>query len=272
MTSFFLGGSPSQAPQRSVLVLLAAGIAASVGGWFYVDRFFRYEDPLPAELIARLERDPAFQTTEATPRRLWQPSLVNDKEKAEIEEARRDRVSHFWRSQVKQSALAIGIFGALLGGTLAFADSAFRRGVPETLTAIFGAAAIGSIFGAVGGVTARFSLNPLYFTTGYHPIVVTIMVHVVCWSILALGIGLSFRWGIGGWRESVRNSAACILGGITAGLVFTPLCSYLLPIHSTVPLVPEESMPRLLWMALAGCAIASFPAIVAIRPAPASPP
>lgn len=257
-------------PQRGFLVLLLAGLAAAYGGWLYVDRYFLYEDPLPDDLVRILLSDPANEPVVAQRRGEARARPTQTAEqRAELANARVERFQHYWRSQVKQSGLAFGIFGGLLGASLALADSLFRRSFSGLMVATLGAATLGAAFGAGGGIAARFALNPLFFRSGQHPMVVSILVHMVCWSVLALGIGLSFRWGRGGPREALRNAFACALGGILAAMLFTPICSYLMPLDSTVPLVPENANPRLLWLVLAGTAIATFPAIVATRPAPA---
>lgn len=250
-------------PQRGFLALFTAGMLAACGGWYYIDRFFLYEDPLPAELVRILE---ASAPQPVTRRNAQAPAPISNERRAEMNAAFTERRQHYWRSQVKQSALAVGVFGLCLGGFLAFAESIGRRNLKTMAIATLGTGVLGAAFGAAGGVAARYALTPLFFRSGQHPMVVTMIVHMICWSCLAVGIGLSYRWGCGGTKEAFRNAIACVLGGIVAALLFTPICSYWMPINSTVPLVPEESYPRMLWIGLAGVAIATFPAIVATRP------
>lgn len=232
---------------REALATAGVAIVVAMLVWQYVEYFYRYADPLPEEIAHGLKNSPQVHAVPARRVVLDEEAVLapNQEFVDLVAEAKR----LFWRSQVKHAALLFGLLGGLLAGGLAAVTPSGR--------VLWLAIVVGAALGIAGGVAARLSLNQVYFwqfESGKRvdPMVSTITVHAILWSILATGVAIACR-------DSWGKATTRVLAGLVAALVFTPLCSYLYPIGSTIPLVPEESQPRLLWLAIACLSIALLP-------------
>ena len=148
----------------------------------------------------------------------------------------------------RNTALCIGIFGALLGACLGIADGLVQRSPGRALLLLGLLAVCGAISGPLAGLAdAAIGLrmqdnrdsDPLPYAMAMH-----VSSFVIVGSVIAIGLGVMSR----NWSVVIRAAA----GGLIAGLLFAPLASFLFPLQRTDLPIPEGLPPKLMFLIAAG--------------------
>ena len=153
-----------------------------------------------------------------------------------------------WDALFRNTALCIGIFGALLGACLGLADGFVQRSPGRALIMMGLLAVCGAISGPLAGLAdAAIGLrmqdnrdsDPLPYAMAMH-----VSSFVIVGTVIAIGLGACSRR----WSVVIRAAA----GGLTAGLLFAPLASFLFPLQRTDLPIPEGLPPKLMFLIAAG--------------------
>jgi hypothetical protein len=153
-------------------------------------------------------------------------------------------------ADVRNGALAFGVLGLCLGGSLGIAGGLSRRSATLTLTA----GLLGSTLGAA--LAARVSLTLLKSFTDArvayldYDILISMAMHGLIWGLAGAAGGLAFAVGLGQWRLLVRATAAGLVGAVLGAIAFDLAGAGLFPLASTGDPVsttwPTRLMARLL--------------------------
>jgi hypothetical protein len=126
-------------------------------------------------------------------------------------------------AETKNTALAMGIFGAALGLTLGAAGGLSRRSPPAA--AVSGM--IGFLVGAAVGAAVPLQLLPLFYRSAFRPPnpAFPALVHTVMYASIGGVGGLAFGYGLSGPSGAAKGflagSLGAILGAITYNVVHT---------------------------------------------------
>lgn len=169
----------------------------------------------------------------------------------------------------RNSALALGIIGALLGGLLGSATGLERKAGRGAIVGLSAGVIAGGLCGALAGHVGVWVLN---FLEGYQVQVEqpgdlagawlrkmysTVAVHAGEWAIVAIGVGLAAGLAAESGKRPIGRTIAFSVGaGLLASALYTPLAAWLFPgLESELPF-PEGTWNRLLFVMLPSVAMA----------------
>jgi hypothetical protein len=145
--------------------------------------------------------------------------------------------------------MAMGLFGAAVGGSLAVGRGlAARSKPPLMLAAILGALA-GAAFGCLGGWLGHL-VSQMPKPAGPAPLLTNIELHLAVVMAMAGGIGLGIGALGGTWRGALAAIVAGLAAGALAGMAYPILAALLLPNANVESIIPEHLPERLLWILL----------------------
>jgi hypothetical protein len=143
----------------------------------------------------------------------------------------------------QNAMLVLAVFGGVLGAALMIGKSPMPLPV-RVMSGLVGGALIGALAGFVGSA-AHDAFTPV----GEPPTIAdTIKIQVAMFATLGAGIGV-FK---GGLEKRITAPFLGLVTGSIAGLVAGtayPIVASLMPTASTVPLIPDETGTRLVWLA-----------------------
>lgn len=216
--------SPAKGGQsrlRAILFMLI-GIAAGIGCAFIVPGYYSTY-ALSPELQKKAEAQQG----------------MNDADRVLVE-------AGLAKIEKQNSALTLGIYGGILGAAFGLLASLLHR-PSRFLLGLIG----GAVFGAAGGTAAGFAAAIAYQYARASGIQFTgAVAHSVAWSILGIGLGLTFACAAGGLRSLPGYLFAGVLAGFLGALVFHPGVAILLPVHNVDIIMPIEFAPQVAWTAV----------------------
>jgi hypothetical protein len=131
------------------------------------------------------------------------------------------------KTRTLNAAVALGIFGLLLGGFLGTGEAAARR-LGGAWKKIFLGALLCAALGGLSGLVGQFLMEQLRYVDFLVPIARTTIAQVCALGILGLGVGMAAGLGAGGRRELMKYAGAGLFAGMLAGLLFPVICAFAL--------------------------------------------
>ena len=145
----------------------------------------------------------------------------------------------------KNTAIAFGTFGAVLGLVFGSAGGGLRRSIPAGATA----ALMGLLLGGIGGALISYGLTPIFgrFYSDESPsLLLTILVRGGIWAAVGMTAGLALGWG---WQGS-RGIAGTLIGGLAGGffgtIAFEVVNALIFPGERNDAVIPSSMQARLL--------------------------
>jgi len=145
----------------------------------------------------------------------------------------------------KNSALAYGAFGALLGLLSGAAGGALRRSIPGGASA----ALAGLLLGGIGGALVSYELAPVFdrFYTNQNPsLVLSILVRGGIWAVVGITAGLALGWGWQGSHGVPRALIGGLAGSVCGTIAFEVVNALLFPGDRNDAVIPSSMQARLL--------------------------
>jgi hypothetical protein len=220
------GGESGSSPARSEfarvwLISLACALLAGVIGWLassVADGYWHWVGRLnDAESVGRDRRDPVFTQ--------------------KLAEAR-------IAAETKNTALALGIFGGVLGLTFGAAGG-FCRG--SNRLALLGGM-IGLALVAAAAVAASFQIAPLLFKYMGKPPnpSAPLICHTALYAIIGGMGGLVFGVGFKGWSQALRAMLAGAMGAALGSIVYNVTHTIAFPLEWDFSPLPGKETSRLI--------------------------
>jgi hypothetical protein len=145
----------------------------------------------------------------------------------------------------KNTAVAFGTFGALLGMLSGAAGGASRR----SITGGASAALAGLLLGGIGGALVSYELAPIFarFYSDETPsLLLSFLVRGGIWAVVGMTAGLALGWG---WQGSLGIPRALIgglAGGVCGTVAFEVVNAVLFPGDRNDAVIPSSTQARLL--------------------------
>jgi hypothetical protein len=145
----------------------------------------------------------------------------------------------------KNTAIAFGTFGALLGMSTGAAGGALRRSIPHGASA----ALAGLLLGGIGGSLMSYAVAPIFaqFYSDESPsLLLPFLVRGAIWAVAGMAAGLALGWG---WHGPPGIPGALIggLAGSVCGTVaFEVVNAVLFPGDRNDAVIPSSMLARLL--------------------------
>jgi hypothetical protein len=170
------------------------------------------------------------------------------------------------RVVTRTAALAFGVLGVCLGGSLGIAGGLARRSAP--------AAAAGGLLGAVLGglIGAGSTMGLIPFSLqmrSLHPktdLIIGMLVHGTIWGALGIAAGLAVAVGLGEPRLAVRAAASGFVGAVLGAIAFDLIGAFAFPLANTDSAISRTWATRLIARLLVGVGTAAVVAL--FLPAP----
>lgn len=165
-------------------------------------------------------------------------------------------------AETKNVALAMGLFGGILGLGLGLAGAIARRSARVVMIP----AITGFTAGTVAGVVAAFAAMPVFFRAyNQNPLstglAVPMLVHVLLWAPLGSVAGLAFGLGLGDRSLPFRTMWGGLIGAILGAMVYEIVGALALPLALTSQPISLTWGSRLLARLLVSLLVASGAAI-----------
>jgi hypothetical protein len=148
-------------------------------------------------------------------------------------------------AEQKNTAVAFGVFGAILGMLSGVAGGASRRSILRSASA----ALAGILLGGVGSALASYELAPIFarFYSDETPsLLLPFLVRGGIWSIVGLSAGLVLGWGWQGFPGIPRGLVGGLAGGVCGTIAFELLNAVLFPGDRNDAVIPSSMPARLL--------------------------
>jgi hypothetical protein len=148
-------------------------------------------------------------------------------------------------SDQKNSAIAFGTFGALLGLLFGAAGGALRRSIPSGA----GAALAGLMLGGIGGVMMSYALAPIFrrlLSDESPSLVGSFLVRGGIWGVVGMMAGLALGWGWKGTRGIPGALVGGLAGSICGTIAFEVVNAVLFPADRNDAVIPSSTQTRLL--------------------------
>ncbi|HIE99855.1 MAG TPA: hypothetical protein EYG03_30815 [Planctomycetes bacterium] len=157
----------------------------------------------------------------------------------------------------KNAAFSLALLASTMGLFLTIAEVKIRRQGLRAIWAAPLAVLIAGVFAVGGGILGgMLTASP---ALPEDPLTRTIIVQGTMFGLVGLGVGAGVGLAVTLPMFGPRLLSTCIaggtLGGLLAGLIFPFAASVFLPNARTEVLMPDPGVSRLLWLALASCAI-----------------
>jgi hypothetical protein len=145
----------------------------------------------------------------------------------------------------KNTAIAYGTFGALLGLLSGVAGGAVGRSIPGGASA----ALAGLVLGGIGGSLASYALAPIFdrlYSDESASLVLSSLVRGGIWAVVGITSGLALGWG---WHD-LRGIPRALLGGLAGGvcgtIAFEVANAVLFPADRNDAIIPSSMVARML--------------------------
>ncbi len=145
----------------------------------------------------------------------------------------------------KNTAIAFGTFGALLGLFSGAAGGALRRSIPRGASA----ALVGLLLGGIGGALVSYGLAPIFarfYSEETASLVLSFLVRGGIWAVVGMTAGLALGWG---WRGSLgvpRALTGGLAGGVCGTVAFEVVNALHFPGDRNDAVIPSSMQARLL--------------------------
>jgi hypothetical protein len=169
---------------------------------------------------------------------------------------------------VRNAAVAFGLLGVCLAGSLGVAGGLARR----SKFAIFGAGILGVILGLAIGALVSFGVLPFFLNTQpYHPeyeMILSVMMHTAIWGLTGAVAGLAFAVGLGERRLVLRAILAAFVGAVLGAVIFDLVGAAIFPLASTDQPISTTWPSRLLARILVTVTSVGVVILLLPRPSP----
>lgn len=155
-------------------------------------------------------------------------------------------------AEQQNAALAAAAAGAILAIGLAVTIGLLRKSLRGAVLGGLAGVVLGILFGAAAGYAGLLTNGALLEAGSLDRSHVSIAVHAVVWSIVALGVGAACAAAAGSARSAGIYIPASFAAGLLAGLLYFPLVAVLVPAEDTNIVIPEGLAARILWTTLPG--------------------
>jgi hypothetical protein len=149
-----------------------------------------------------------------------------------------------WLVEAKNTALPYGILGATLAAAMGLAAGLAVR----NWKAAFSAALLGTLAGAAAGAGSSWALAPMFtrYNTRESGLSVLFPTHAGIFIAIGAVAGLAFALGLRDRRKLAGGLLAGALGGLLGTFIVEAVVAGAFPLMSTLEIVPQERIPRLL--------------------------
>jgi hypothetical protein len=172
-------------------------------------------------------------------------------------------------ADVRNGAIACGVLGLCLGGSLGIAGGLSRRSPTATVTAGLLGSALGAALAAGVSLVLLQSFADARVAYLDYDILISMAMHGLIWGLAGAAGGLAFAVGLGQRRLLVRATAAGLAGAVLGAIAFELIGAGLFPLASTGQPISTTWPTRLLARLMVTVATA---AVVIIRTLPSSRP
>jgi MFS family permease len=148
-------------------------------------------------------------------------------------------------SDQKNTAIAYGTFGALLGVFSGAAGGALRRSIPGGV----GAALAGLVLGGIGVALVSFALAPVFarfYSDENATLLLSFLVRGGIWAVVGMSAGLALGWGWRGLRGVTPVLTGGMAGGVCGTIAFELGNALLFPADRNDAVIPSSMQARLL--------------------------
>lgn len=158
-------------------------------------------------------------------------------------------------------SIHFAILGGAIGAAIGLAGPARNRWVAALAAATAGALA-GAVGGYVMGLASSYFVNEVQgesvkaFGLVIDPIVQTTALQCFVWSLVGVGIGIT-------WAATTRGSSAILagfegglIGGVLGGMIYSISAAMLFTVSNAFLFVPEKMTERIVWACIGGLSIA----------------
>ncbi len=155
----------------------------------------------------------------------------------------------------KNTAIAFGTFGALLGLLSGAAGGAVRRSIPGGASA----ALAGLLLGGIGGALASYGLAPIFarFYSDESPsLLLPFLVRGGIWAVVGMAAGLALGWGWQGVLSVPRALIGGLTGSVCGTIAFEVTNAVLFPADRNDAVIPSSPHARLLAYLLVSVGVA----------------
>lgn len=212
--------SPGRSRFAVITALMAVGIVGGAHAWWAA-----------SELGQSFPLDPKV-------RPLLDKQTLTPEEELRLGRAEMDKT-------LKNTALSLGIFGAIVAAFIGGVEGVLRRRILAALTGVVVGVLAGGGFGVLGGL-ADASIYDRLQPEGIDPTYLAIMMHGAAFVLAGLGVGVAAAVGARQWSKIFVIAAA----GLVAGSLFPIVAAVILPVpNADVPLPVEPELLGL-WMLL----------------------
>ncbi len=155
-------------------------------------------------------------------------------------------------AEVRNAALAFGLLGLCLGGSLGIAGGLAAKSATRAAMA----GLLGAILGAAPAVVVSLSLLPYLMRTRLAhvdlEIILSIMTHGLIWGLAGAAAGLAFAVGLGQGRGAGRAMIGGLVGAVAGAIAYDMIGAVLFPLALTGEPVSITATTRLLARLLIG--------------------
>lgn len=145
----------------------------------------------------------------------------------------------------KNSAIAFGTFGALLGVLTGAAGGALRRSIRDGASA----ALAGFLLGGIGGSLVSYAVAPIFaqfYSDDSPSLLLPFLVRGAIWAVAGMAAGLALGWG---WQGPAGIPGALfggLAGGVCGTVAFEVVNAVLFPGDRNDAVIPSSMLARLL--------------------------
>jgi hypothetical protein len=145
----------------------------------------------------------------------------------------------------KNTVIAYGTFGALLGLFSGAAGGALRRSIPGGASV----ALAGLLMGGIGATLASYALAPIFarfYSDETGSLLLSFLVRGGIWAVASMTAGLAFGWGCRGSRGIPGALFGGLAGGVFGTITFEVVNAVLFPADRNDAVIPSSMQARLL--------------------------